>query len=207
MDFAMTVEAVLAFALTLYVTAVVPGPSVLGLVGCTLGQGPARACGFLFGLIAGDTVYLVLAAAGLSALVTALGEGFIVIKLAGAIYLMVLGIRIWRSAGSTEEPALTKPPSKGGTFLAGFAMTLGNPKHMVFYLSVLPIMVDMESLRIGEISILATVAMLTLTVALVPYIAAAARARHLVQSPKAIAPLKKTSGGALVLIGGAVATS
>ena len=96
---------------------------------------------------------------------------------------------------------------EGGTFFAGFAMTLGNPKHMVFYLSVLPIMVDMESLRIGEIGILATVAMLTLAVALIPYIAAAGRARHLMRSPGAVACLEKTSGGALVLAGGAVATS
>ncbi len=89
----MAIEAVLFFAAILYVTTVIPGPSILGLVGCALGQGLMRAYGFLLGLIVGDAIYLVLAAVGLSSLVMALGDGFIVVKLAGGAYLLFLGVR------------------------------------------------------------------------------------------------------------------
>ncbi|MCW9035828.1 MAG: LysE family translocator [Alphaproteobacteria bacterium] len=203
----MPIESLAAYTGAIIIAAMIPGPGVLALVGCALGRGSKMASGFLIGMIFGDMVYLNLAAAGLAALAQTMGEAFFVVKLLGAAYLIFLGITLWRAASKKAEgPAQTiNTHQLHKATLFGFTTTLGNPKTMVFYMGVMPMVIDMNTLVLSDVALLNTVNIFALIIALSPYIFAASRARKLLKSQTAVKRMNKGSGAVLIGAGGAVA--
>jgi threonine/homoserine/homoserine lactone efflux protein len=92
----MTLAAAAALALVVLVLAFTPGPVIVATVARALASGFAPALGFVLGVATVDLGYLLLAVYGLSAIAEVLGELFIVVKVAGAAYLLYLGVRRWR---------------------------------------------------------------------------------------------------------------
>ena len=92
----MHLSVLLAFAAALAVAVAIPGPGIFAVVSCALGRGFREALALIVGVIAGDLVYFTLAVLGMAALARSMGELFIVIKLAGASYLIWLGVKLWR---------------------------------------------------------------------------------------------------------------
>jgi threonine/homoserine/homoserine lactone efflux protein len=116
-------SALLIFAGALLVAAGSPGPSVAALVARVIAHGWRDALPFAAAMWLGE----------------ALHGAFLVVKYLGAAYLLYLAWRMWSApvAATSEGPA---PNTGSGVrmFLAGLAVTLGNPKIMVFYLALLP---------------------------------------------------------------------
>ena len=152
----------------------------------------------------GEALWLTLAVYGLAALAQALHGAFLVVKYLGAAYLLVLAWRMWSApvAGTAESPT----PRGGGyrMFLAGLAVTLGNPKIMVFYLSrcCRPSSILPASRSLAWLELTLTM-LLILAVIDLGYIVLAARARRLLRSPRALRIANRTSA---TLLGGAAAT-
>jgi threonine/homoserine/homoserine lactone efflux protein len=134
----------LEFALTAFVLIVVPGPSVLFVVSRGVALGRRAALATVLGNAAGVLVVLLLVAVGLGAIVERSDAVFTVVKLAGALYLLVLGVRMLRHrrvlAGmddATEVPKGTRTIMREG-FLVGFT----NPKAAIVFTAVLPQFTD-----------------------------------------------------------------
>lgn len=136
-------DRLLAFAAMSFLLIVVPGPSVLFTVGRALALGRRAALSSVAGNAVGAYVLVVAVAFGVGALVERSVVAFTVLKLAGAAYLVYLGVKAWRQRGPLLVGISDESP-RGGlrTLWEGFAVGLANPKTIVFFAAVLPQFVD-----------------------------------------------------------------
>ncbi|MCJ2053098.1 LysE family translocator [Methylobacterium sp. J-070] len=179
----MTVAGHLTYALALGVAAAVPGPGVVALVARALGSGFRAAMAFMVGLILGDLAFLAAATFGLALIAETLGTVFTVVRVCAGLYLAYLAVRLWRSAGSAEGIETGAADSPRASFVAGLTVTLANPKTIVFYLAVLPTLVDLAGVSGGDFVRLVSVTTLVLVTVMTPYAALAARARDSLKRP------------------------
>ncbi len=203
----MDVAALAVFAGALFVAAASPGPGIAALVARVLGRGTAGAVAFTTGLAIGDVVWLAVAVAGLSALAQTFHGVFLVLKYAGAAYLLFLAWKLWTApAIRAEEAASPRPDASWRLFLAGLAVTLGNPKVMVFYLALVPNLIDVAAITLLGFAELAAVLLGVLALVFGFYILLAARARRFLTSPRAIRAANRTTGALMAAAAIAVAT-
>src|SRR5215467_13491168 len=128
----------MVFALTLLVAAGSPGPSIAALVARVLTNGLRDVLPFLVAMWIGEAIWLSFAVGGLAVVAQTFAVILAVMKVFGVAYLLFLAWRMWftpTEAGSGPLPIDQKPWQM---FLAGTAVTLGNPKIMVFYLALVP---------------------------------------------------------------------
>lgn len=132
------------FALTSFALIVVPGPAVLYVVARSLEQG--RAAGFVsvLGIGLGELVHFIGAAVGLSALLAASAVAFATIKVAGAAYLIYLGLRTLLAPTPVEGPQAAPPQPLRTIFVQGVFVSATNPKVALFVLAFLPQFLDPE---------------------------------------------------------------
>ncbi|MCX4662408.1 LysE family translocator [Streptomyces uncialis] len=140
----VSLDRLLAFAAMSFLLIVVPGPSVLFVVGRALSQGRRAALTTVVGNTLGAYVLVVAVALGVGAIVERSVLVFTVIKLVGAAYLIHLGIKAVRRRGVMPLAADgDAPPASGSrTLWEGFAVGVANPKTIVFFAAVLPQFVD-----------------------------------------------------------------
>ena len=190
----MTLAGFVAYSGALAIAAAIPGPGVTALVARALGSGFRSSLFMSLGLIIGDLTYLTAVVLGLAMVAQTFGTVFLVIKWAGVAYLANHARDLWTSRISAEKIEAKK--SRGGALsavLAGLAVTLGNPKTMLFYIALTPTLVDLHTITLADYSILAALTILVLLVVLVPYLALAAKARGLLASPRALKRLNRTA--------------
>jgi threonine/homoserine/homoserine lactone efflux protein len=200
----MDLAGLAVFGTALLVAAASPGPGIAALVARVLGRGPRGAVAFSAGLAVGDVVWLACAVVGLAALAEAFHGLFLAIKYGGVAYLAYLAYRIWTAP--VEARALAAETAREHPFrlfLAGLALTLGNPKVMVFYLALLPTILDLSRVTLWGFAELVGVTLSVLGLVFAAYALAAARARRLFTSPKAVRALNRATGAAVA--GAAVA--
>ncbi|MFF5081619.1 LysE family translocator [Actinoplanes sp. NPDC000266] len=135
-------DRLLAFAAMSFLLVVIPGPSVLFIVGRALSQGRRAAMASVLGNTAGGYVLVVAVSLGVGPIVQRSALVFTALKLAGAAYLIYLGVRSWRERHTLKLVA--GGPARGGlrTFGEGFTVGVSNPKGIVFFSAVLPQFVD-----------------------------------------------------------------
>ncbi|MBU9379095.1 MULTISPECIES: LysE family translocator [Burkholderia] len=198
----MTLSGLLIFATALLITAGSPGPSIAALVSRVLTNGIRDVLPFLAAMWLGEALWLGCAVAGLAVLVHAFEKVFLVIKYAGVLYLLYLAWKMWFAPAELGGGELPRGQSPLRMFLAGLTVTLGNPKIMVFYLSLLPAIIDLS--RVGPIEW----AQLTVTMFLVlisvdfGWSMLASRARGLLRSRRAVRAANRSA--AVMMAGAAV---
>ena len=135
-------ELLLPFAAATLLFAFMPGPAILYTAAQTLAGG--RAGGFLaaLGIHAGGFVHVAAAAAGLSAIFSNVPAAYLALKIAGALYLIWLGIGIMRGRLDPEALPHVHRKSARRAFLASVTVELLNPKAALFYIAFLPQFVD-----------------------------------------------------------------
>jgi threonine/homoserine/homoserine lactone efflux protein len=200
----MTLAGLLVFA-TVYAVAVAsPGPGVAAVVARVLGHGAAGMVGFIAGFVVGDLIWFAIAAAGLAALAQAFDGVFTVVRYAGAAYLLYIAVRLWTAPPKTAEVDIESTDSGLRLFLAGLTVTLGNPKVIVFFMALLPTLVDLERLdALGAVEIGAVI--VVVLSAVLAYAAAAARARRLFRSPRAMRLVNRGAGAIMAGAAAAIA--
>ncbi|MFJ8790807.1 LysE family translocator [Streptomyces sp. NPDC102462] len=136
----VSADRLLAFAAMSFLLIVVPGPSVLFVVGRALAHGRRAALTTVVGNTLGACVLVVAVALGIGSVVERSVLVFTVLKLAGAAYLVHLGVRAWRQRGSLTAAFAADETDRGGlrTLWEGFAVGVANPKTIVFFAAVLP---------------------------------------------------------------------
>ncbi|MFF3773659.1 LysE family translocator [Streptomyces sp. NPDC002232] len=142
----MSTDRLLAFAAMSFLLIVVPGPSVLFVIGRALAQGRRAALTTVAGNTLGAYVLVVAVALGVGTVVERSVLVFTVLKLVGAAYLVYLGVKAVRQRGSLRAAFDGDGPRHGGlrTLWEGFAVGVANPKTIVFFAAVLPQFVDRE---------------------------------------------------------------
>jgi threonine/homoserine/homoserine lactone efflux protein len=130
------------FTVTTLVAMILPGPDMLFVLGCGM-RGGARA-GLLAtaGVATSETIHVTVAAAGLTALLTAVPVAFTAVRVVGAAYLIWLGIRTIRHRGDDAEPAEGSTVPDHRAYLRGLTTNLLNPKMVTFTIAFLPQFVE-----------------------------------------------------------------
>jgi threonine/homoserine/homoserine lactone efflux protein len=129
------------FALASYALIAVPGPSVLFIVTRSLEHGRGAGLVSMLGVQAGALVHVAAAALGVSALLASSAAAFTAVKLAGAAYLVLLGVQRLRR-GSNHAPAAPPAVPRRRLFRQGMLVNALNPKTAIFFLAFLPQFVD-----------------------------------------------------------------
>ena len=203
----MDVTALAVFASALLVAAASPGPAIAAIVARVLARGTAGAFSFAAGLALGDVVWLTLAVLGLAVLAQTFAAVFLAVKYAGAAYLLYLAWKLWSApARAVDVAADTSGVKPWRLFSAGLAVTMGNPKVMVFYLALLPNIIDLTHVTFGGWVALVVVTLSVLTVVFGSYIALAARSRRLFTSPRAMRLVNRGTGAVMASAAVAIAT-
>ncbi|MBL8266864.1 LysE family translocator [Steroidobacter sp.] len=205
----MSLYGLLVFC-AVYVLAVAsPGPGVAAIIARSLANGTRGAPAFIAGFLVGDLIWFAFAATGLAALAQSAQAVFVVVKYAGAAYLLYLAYKLWTApaAPATEGPDLDGQGQKPlQLFLGSLALTLANPKTMVFFLALLPTVVPLEKLTLlGFVEMVVAIAIL-LPLTLGGYVLLAARARRVFKSATAVRRINRGTGAAMACAAVAVAT-
>jgi threonine/homoserine/homoserine lactone efflux protein len=141
-----SVETLLAFTLAGVILVIVPGPSVLFIVGRALAHGRRAALASVAGNTAGASLVVIVVALGFGAIAAQSAGVFTALKLAGAAYLVYLGVQTIRKRGEIvarlDEPST---PADRRMFLQGVIVGVTNPKVLIFFAAVLPQFVDTEA--------------------------------------------------------------
>lgn len=202
----MTLSGLLVFATAYVVATASPGPGVAAVVARVLARGTHGMPGFIAGFVVGDLIWFCIAATGLAVLAQTFAALFLAIKYAGAAYLLFLAWTLWTAPAATVELG-RDAPAEGGfrLFLAGLALTLSNPKVIVFFLALLPAVVQLDTLSLAGFAEVSALIVVILSVVLASYAIAAARARRLFTSPRAVRTLNRGTG--VMMAGAAVAVA
>ena len=145
------IESITLFGI-MVVLAAMPSASVALVVTRSATLGIANGLAVSVGIILGDLVFITLAIFGLSVVAEVLGSLFMAIKFLGGLYLLWLGFSLLKAANQTKI-TVTKTSSKSSLFaslMAGFFLTLGDIKAIIFYASLLPIYIDLSAVKILE---------------------------------------------------------
>ena len=137
----MSMEVYAAFLLACVVIAIIPGPTVTLIIANSLRHGARAGLLNVAGTQLGLAVMVTVASIGLSSLIAAAGHWFDWLRLAGAAYLVWLGIRMLRAEGITTAAGTPAPP-RGGFLLQGLVVALSNPKILLFFGAVFPQFID-----------------------------------------------------------------
>ena len=134
----MNTTTLLAFFAASLVLAVTPGPGVIYIVTRTLAQGRAAGVASIAGVACGNLANSLGAALGLAALFAVSSLAFMVVKYAGAAYLIYLGVRMLRGTPRAETSPTFRHAPVGRVFRDGALVALLNPKTTIFFAAFLP---------------------------------------------------------------------
>jgi threonine/homoserine/homoserine lactone efflux protein len=191
----MSLFTLFAFTVAYVVAVLVPGPGVAAIVARALGGGFASAVPMIFGILVGDLIYLVFALFGLAAIATYFGPIFVIVRWGSAVYLLYIAWQFWTAKPGSDQLGPRQREPWVRTFLSGFALTMGNPKTIVFYLALLPTVVPLDHpiTALGFLELTGIVVVVLLAIGS-GYAALAAWARELFTSARAIRRMNKTAG-------------
>ena len=183
------------FLLAAVIIAAIPGPGIFYVAARTLSGGRQAGIASTFGTALGGLVHVIAGGVGVSAIILASAQFFTLLKLAGALYLIWLGIRTFREAGNAP-PEQIAPIGAKRAFREGVVIEALNPKTAAFFLAFIPQFLEpaagypaLQFMALGLIS----VALNTFADVIVAAMTSTARA-HLVRRPRFVERLRQGSG-------------
>lgn len=195
-----TLAPFIAYSLALAIAAIIPGPGIAALVGHSLGGKLKSSAFFLAGIALGDVTYLTIAVIGLAALAQSFAGALIILKILGGGYLLYLAYVFWTSDIEVSKLKKHKSQSWYSAVLTGYAVTISNPKAIIFYMALLPTVLDLNAVTFANWSVLTALTIFIIFASLSPYAILAAKARAALSQPKS---LKRLNRFAATFIGGA----
>jgi threonine/homoserine/homoserine lactone efflux protein len=198
----MATETWLAFVAATLVMLAIPGPTILLVIGQSLGAGRRSALPLVVGVAVGDLTAITLSLAGLGALLAASATLFTVLKFAGAAYLVWLGVKLWRAPVAAEAAA---PVSARRAMRDAYVVTALNPKGIAFFVAFVPLFIDAASPFLPQAAVLVAtfVALAAMNAAI--YALLAARLSGAVRRPGVRRAFNRCGG--TVLVGAGLATA
>ncbi|WP_421913110.1 LysE family translocator [Mesorhizobium sp.] len=201
----MTLTAFLAYCAAITLAAATPGPAMFAVITSGVSRGFVRAFMAGIGVAAGDAVLVTLALLGLVALAQTFEWVFHLLKYAGAAYLVFLGVRMWRAAATQSAESRTSQAKLSRSFFLGASIALGNPKAILFHASIMPLILNLDTLTFADglavVAVVISVNILTMGL----YAALAGRASSWFKTPGRMRLMNRFAGSAMIGTGALIA--
>ena len=198
----MNIEMWLAFALASTILLVIPGPTILTVISYSVSHGYKAKLPLIIAVALGDSTALALSLLGLGALLAESAFWFQVVKWAGGLYLLFLGIRLFRAGIKPSEiHPETEYASSWKLFINTYLVTALNPKGIVFFVAFLPLFIDASLNVTPQLWILALTFVALATFNATLYAVFAGKARQLLSSAKTQRVFNFTGGSLLSVAG------
>ena len=191
-----------AFVTAAILLLVMPGPTDTLVVSYVLTRGRRSALASVPGVCLGYIVSLTLTLLGLGALLMTSAELFNALKIAGAVYLIYLGIKTWRApVPETLEDDGRLARDKGRMFAQAFIVTALNPAGIMFYVAFFPQFIDIERPLLPQMVALAACFVVLGTLNSALYATLAAQVRRFIHGYRARKAINRAAGGVLIAMG------
>ncbi|QGY39754.1 LysE family translocator [Pseudodesulfovibrio cashew] len=195
----MSPETYLAFLAATIVVLIIPGPTIMLVVSCSLTQGKKAALPLALGVGLGDLTAMTASLAGLGALLATSAALFTVLKWIGAAYLIYLGVKTWRAKPELDEAMARMQPESSRTHVfRAFAVTATNPKSIAFFCAFLPQFLNHGAPLTPQLLIMGITFVTLAVINAVLYALLAARARTAVANPRTMKLVNRAGGTALI---------
>ena len=188
-----------SLVLATFIFAITPGPCTMAVLATSSTRGVIAALYFIVGGVLGDLIYLSVAIFSLGVLFGYVEPLIFYVKIIGGVYLIYLGYRCF--VAQVASATVDYPGSGIRQFSAGLLVCISNPKVIIFYLSFLPLFVDLGSLNLASGVELMLVIGLTVTSALLLITFMGNQLRKLMSSPHSLRWLNRCSGVMLIGVG------
>ena len=190
----------LSLMIATFVYAISPGPGLFAVLAISTRFGPIPAIWVSIGHTVGDIIYVALAMLALNALADLINESMLYVKILGASYLIFIGYQQFRSKGISFEPS-SKKSSVIKLLIAGFVVGVTNPKTIIFYLSFLPIFIDLNNLTLNtEFQVIVAIGLTVFFVLSLANILGV-RLRSYIENPDSIRRINQVTGVTMILVG------
>ncbi len=196
----MSLEFYLAYVVACIVVVIVPGPTVTVIIANSLRYGASAGLLNVAGTQLGLGLMMLIVILGLASIIETAGFWFDWLRLAGAAYLIWLGLKLFTSSGAFDAPGQAPKP-RGGFFLQGFLVLMSNPKALLLFGAFIPQFVDPKGDYIGQVVLLGVTAMATAAIFDSLYAILVGRAGQILSRSR-VRLLSRISGA--FLIGGGV---
>lgn len=198
----MTLEMWLAFVVVSSIVLVIPGPTILTVISYSVVHGRRANIPLVAGVALGDSTALFFSMIGLGSLLAASALWFTVLKCIGGIYLLYLGIKIWRSGVTPMTvDAVEKSVSPWLLFRHSYLVTALNPKSIVFFIAFLPQFINHQAPVLAQMWILAVTFVVLAAINAALYAVFASTVRNAVMAPSVRKKFNLAGGGLLVAAG------
>ena len=186
----------LLFALAFALAALFPGPVQTAIVARVLARGRRGMGWYVAGIVIGNACWLCLAALGLTAIAARFAALFAVIKWLGLAYLVFMGCMLWLQAARETDAAAPEAVQAGqiAGFWSALALSLGNPKALVFYGAILPQVFDLASLNLTQLGAIVALQVSIDTSVQYLYVYFAARLRQVVRTSRQLRLVRRVAG-------------
>lgn len=201
----MTLAAFLAYSTAVVLAAMTPGPAMFAVITNGVSRGFARAFTAGLGVAAGDAVLVTMALLGLVTLVQTFEWIFLVLKYAGAAYLIYLGFKMWRSAAARVEDGGKGEGRFVRSFVLGASIALGNPKAILFHASIMPLILDLNVMTFADGLVVVAVVVSANILTMGVYAALSGRASRWFRVPSRMQLMNRVAGGAMIGTGAFIA--
>ena len=202
----MELETFITFVLATSLILLIPGPTIILVVSQAVTHGRKSVVPLVAGVLMGDFTAMTLSLLGLGALLSASAALFSFFKWIGALYLLYLGIKLWRlNPQDSQEKQKTTHTSAGSLFKSSFIVTALNPKSIAFFVAFLPQFIDPVEPALAQFPLLGGTFLLLATLNAAMYALFAGQLREHMQKGKIRKWFNRCGGTAL--IGAAIFTA
>jgi len=196
----MDLFTLLSLTFATFVYAISPGPGLFAVLAISTRYGPIPAIWLSLGHTIGDIIYVALAMLTLNVLSDVISNSMLYVKILGASYLIYIGYQQWRSKGVSFEQSSQKN-STLKLLMAGFVVGVTNPKTIIFYLSFLPIFIDLNNLTVvTEIEVISVIGFTVFFVLSLANIMGIKLRKH-IENPTIIKRVNELTGITMILVG------
>jgi len=187
--------------ISMFVLSIVPGPSIFLVIVRSITSDLKQGLITILGIVVANMIFILLVAYGIGALVASMDGLFAIIKYAGSVYLIWLGVRLLRSKVKQTDLDEVEISSWHANFIAGFIITISAPRAILFYISILPSFIDLTKAGGFDILLLMAVATVAVGGAKLPYALLAYKSSLFLQDEKAQKVMNLLSGVVMLIIG------
>jgi len=200
MESTLTLTTVGALLGTMIVLAIVPSVSVLAVSARAAAFGFTHGMFTALGIVVADILFIVIAVYGLALVAELMGDQFRLIQYIGAAYLIWLGVSLWRADAKARTADSVSQSSWLSSFMAGFLITLGDQKAILFYLGFFPAFIELSTITPADTLIIILIAIVGVGGAKLVYAYLADRAAVVFKDSRALRAINRLAASIMIAV-------
>lgn len=203
----MTFEWWLTYLITTIILSLSPGSGAINTMTTAISHGYRKTFSSIAGLQTGLTLHIVLVGVGLGTLFSRSVMAFEILKWAGAVYLIWLGIQQWRAAGSIGLNTQGNSQPRRKLFKRAVLVNMTNPKSIVFLAALFPQFINPAEPQVMQYFILGTTTVVVDIIVMMGYATLATRIAAWIKEPHQVKVLNRIFGSLFILVAGLLASA